>query len=394
MDTLHAGTSRHPGRPSGTGCRSLKAAVIKVLYVIPTLDRSGAERQLALLATGLPRNQFQPHVVALTRGGPYEQLLQENQVPVTRLGKRWRFDLLAAMRLRRVIRQEQPDVIHSFLFAGNAYARLIPPSQHRPAMVCSERCVDSWKRPWQLWLDRQLIRRTDALLANSQAVADFYASRGIPSDLISVIPNGVVDPGVATQEERHAVRTELGLPPDAHLVAHSGRLARQKRVHDLVWAFQLLRQTVDNVYFVICGDGPERPRVQQRIRHFEIERLVRLAGHRNDASSIVRAADVFWLGSDFEGMSNSLTEAMAAGVPAVATRIAANQSLIEHGQTGYLVAPGDAQGFQQFAQDLLLQPELRNRLGQAARQSVLDRFPVETMIQAHADLYTRLCGRG
>ncbi|MFK7821903.1 MAG: glycosyltransferase [Planctomycetaceae bacterium] len=362
----------------------------RIAYVIPTLDRSGAERQLALLATGLPREQFEPHVFALTRGGPFEKFLAEHDVPVTILNKRYRFDPLARGRLKKNLSQFAPDVIHSFLFAGNAYSRLIAGKSDMPKVVCSERCVDSWKSSWQLWLDRRLAGRTDRLLANSQAVADFYQQAGVPQSLIHVIPNGVVDDGTATATERNGLRDELGVPRDAKLVVFAGRLAKQKRVHDLVWAFQLLQQTSPNTYFVICGDGPERWRVEQRIEHFAIGHLVKLLGHREDAAQIVRASDVFWLGSDFEGMSNSLSEAMMASLPCVATNIAPNEELIEHGTNGFLATPGDSVAFQQFTLDLLTNPEDAHAIGKAARSSMLDRFSVQRMIDAHVLLYEEL----
>ncbi len=364
--------------------------MIKIAYVIPTLDRSGAERQLTLLATNLPRDRFQPTVITLTRGGPYEATLAEHNVPVTHINKRYRFDPFALGRMKKVLSATKPSIVHSFLFAGNAYARLAKNAVPDAKFVCSERCVDSWKSNWQLSVDRRLVARTDRLLANSNAVADFYATVGVPRELMSVIPNGVVDEGKATDNERAQLRQELGVPGDAKLVVVAGRLAKQKRVHDMVWAFQILRQTIENVYLVICGEGPERWRVEQRIQHFDIESIVRMLGHRKDAARIVRACDVSWLGSDFEGMSNSLTEAMVARLPCVATNIAPNMELIEHGQTGYLVTPGDAQAFQQFTLDILNNADHASRLGEAARRSMLERFSVQRMVDAHAELYEEL----
>ena len=309
---------------------------------------------------------------------------------MTVLHKRYRFDPFARSRLAKCLRTIKPDVVHSFLFAGNAYTRLVAGRTDKPKVICSERCVDSWKSGWQLWLDRKLISRTHKLLANSQAVADFYAEQRIPRDLMRVIPNGVVDAGPAGDEDRRALREELGLSADAKLVVFAGRLAKQKRVHDLVWAFQLLRQTIDNTHMLICGDGPERWRVEQRIEHFEIPHLVKLLGHREDAARIVRACDAFWLGSDFEGMSNSLTEAMMAGLPCVASKIAPNEELIEHGSNGYLVTVGDSVAFQQFTLDLLNDAETANRIGNTARQTMLERFSVQRMIDAHVQLYREL----
>ena len=98
--------------------------LIRIAFVIPTLDQSGAERQLTLLAKGLPRDEFAVHVIALNRGGPYEQELRAAGISVEVLGKRFRFDPLTYLRLRNSLRAFKPDVVQSFLFAANSYVRL------------------------------------------------------------------------------------------------------------------------------------------------------------------------------------------------------------------------------------------------------------------------------
>ena len=97
---------------------------IRILHIIPTLDQAGAEKQLCLLAAGLPRDEFEVHVTALTRGGPRQAELQANQLPTTVIGKRWKIDPLALSRLARHIRRLQPELIHTWLFAASAYGRI------------------------------------------------------------------------------------------------------------------------------------------------------------------------------------------------------------------------------------------------------------------------------
>jgi glycosyltransferase involved in cell wall biosynthesis len=366
--------------------------VIRVLLVIPTLDASGAEKQFAMLAAGLPRDRFEPHVVVLTRTGPYETALRDAGVPVTVLGKRFKADPVAFARLRRIIDQLRPDVVHTWLFAANAYGRLVLPGARRPKVVVSERCVDSWKSGWQLWLDRKLIGRTDALVGNSESVAAFYRGLGVPAETVRVIPNAV-EAADATAIDRTAVRREFGVPEDARLVGFVGRLAKQKRVDVLVWAMQLLRQLTGNVYNVIIGDGPERRRLEDLARHFTCDGVTRFVGNRPDAGRLIASFDAFWLASDFEGQSNSLLEAMAAGVPVIASDIPANRELVDDGRTGYLVRPGDSVAFAQYADRLLADAELSSRIGVAAREQVRRRHSVPAMVGAYASLYEELVRR-
>ncbi len=364
--------------------------VIKVLLLIPTLDRSGAEKQFALLATRLPRNEFDVNAVTLTRGGPYEADLKQAGVPLTILHKRFKFDPIALYRLKRLIADWQPDIVHSWHFAANSYARLIAGKKPRPRVIVSERCVDTWKSSWQCWLDRKQIPRTARLVSNSHSVADFYRELGVPDGKLLVIPNGVALASRPAPADRNRTLAEYNIPVGARIVGCVGRLAVQKRVRDVVWAMQVLKQLADNVYLLVVGDGPERARLERLAEHMGCDNLVRFVGHRNDAPRLIACLDVLWLASDFEGMSNSILEAMAAGVPVVATDIPPNRELVVDGQTGYLVKVGDSTGLAQFADRILADHALAERLGAAARERVAGNFSIEQMVDAHCRLYRQV----
>jgi len=364
---------------------------IRLTLLIPTLDRSGAEKQLVQLAIGLSPEEFDVDVLALTRGGPLAEPLQDHGVPIHVLGKRRKVDHGALRRLKRRLRNSVPDILHTWLFAANAYGRLACRVVPDTRVVVSERCVDAWKRPWQLWLDRRLIKRTDQLLTNSQSVAGFYRELGIPSGLIEVIPNGIaVETPTAPGDPRAEVRAELELPENARLVTCIGRLAPQKRVTDLVWAIELLHQLDPRAWLVCVGDGPERNRVEHFARETGCWDRVRFTGHRDDTGRLWAASDVAWLASDFEGQSNSVMEAMAAGLPVVASDIPANAELVLDGQTGHLVPVGDSAAFAKQTAALLADRDRAQQLGTAGRQRMQDSFGLETMIDAHARLYRSL----
>jgi len=361
---------------------------MRVLQLIPTLDQSGAEKQLMLLATGLPRPECDVRVCCLTRGGAYQAELERAGIPVTVLGKRFRFDPVCLWRLRRLLREWSPDILQTWLFAGNAYGRLAAGSKPRFPIVVSERCVDSWKAGWQFRVDRFLVSRTTRLIANSQSVAAFYRTQGFPPERMVVIPNGVELPREVP--DRAAVRRELQIPAHLPVVCFAGRLARQKRVDDLIWAFELIRATRSDVLFLVAGDGPERARLEEFAGGLGLEHHVRFLGHRADVGRILAASDLFWLASDFEGMSNSVMEAMSYGLPIVASDIPPNRELVVMGETGYLVPVGDRAAFTQFADRLLFDPPLARQMGEAGRERIATGFGVERMVQAHLDLYRML----
>jgi glycosyltransferase involved in cell wall biosynthesis len=367
--------------------------VIKLLLFIPTLDRSGAEKQFSLLATRLPRDEFDVHAVTLTRSGPYESVLRDAGVRLSNLKKRMRVDPVALWRLKSLLDAEQPDILHSWIFAANAYGRLVTGRGPRPKVVVSERCVDSWKSGWQLWLDRKQIGRTTRLVGNSASVAEFYKGLGVPSGKITVIPNGIEIPD-APPPDRDRLLGELQIPAGSRVIGFVGRLARQKRVKDLIWAMQLLQQLTDRVYLLLVGEGPERNDLIALARHVGCEHLIRFAGYREDAAKLIALCQVFWLGSEFEGMSNSVMEAMAAGVPVVATDIPPNRELVVDGETGFLVRVGDSVGMAQFTDRILADPSLGQRLGAAGRERMRSQFSIERMVAAHADLYREVLRDG
>lgn len=366
--------------------------MIRLLLLIPTLDRSGAEKQLALLATHLPRDEFQVEVVALTRGGPYAESLKDAGIPLTILHKRFRFDPGTYWKLKRLLRERRPDLLHTWLFAGNAYGRLAAgPTPDFPILV-SERCVDVWKARWQLWVDRKLAPRTTRLIGNSQSVAEFYRQQGFPSERLAVIPNGMDLPALAP-DGRSEMRRSLGISPETHVFAYVGRLARQKRVQDLIWAFELIRVMEEDVLFLIAGDGPEREGLERFARHLGLGARVRFLGHRSDTQQLIAASDLFWLASDFEGLSNSIMEAMGAGLPVVASDIPPNRELVIHGETGYLVPVGDRVAFAQFAQKLLLERSLAEQFGAAGRERIRTDFSVEQMVKSYAVSYREVLSK-
>lgn len=359
----------------------------RIALIIPTLDRSGAEKQLSLLAGGLRQHGHEPRVFALDRGGYYEERLREHDIDVLVMGKRSKFDVSAIRRLRSELADFQPDVLHTWLFAGHAYGYAAGRSLNVP-WVQSLRCVDSWKSGWQRWVDRRLWSRVAKFVANSESVKDWYEKQGIQATNVKVIPNGVEAPNRI--DDRAAICAEANIPLDAEIIVSVGRLAKQKRMRDLLWAMQLMKQSSPSAYMLVVGDGPERAALVEYARDVESLERIRFVGHSDDPSRYYCAADAFWLASDFEGQSNSLQEAMSYGVPVVVSDIAPNRELVKHGDTGYLAGVGDSAAYAQLTIRLFDQPDLAKQLGDAGRERMICKHSVNSMVKAYAGLYDEL----
>jgi glycosyltransferase involved in cell wall biosynthesis len=365
---------------------------VRLLLVIPTLVRGGAEKQLALLACGLPRETFDVHVAVLTHSGPLEGALRAAGVPVTVIGKRWKADPLAYLRLKRHIRRLAPDIVHTWLFAANAYGRQAAIAAGVKHILAGERCVDPWKSGWQLAVDRLLARRTERIVTNSSGVQQFYVGRGLPAEKFVVIPNGIGPPHVADPVSREALLAELDLPAGSRLIGCVGRLWPQKGHKDLIWAADLLKSTRDDAHLLVIGDGPLRWRLERFTRQNEAQDKVHFLGERSDVPRLMQHFDVLWLGSEYEGQSNAILEAMTAGVPVVAYDIAGNRDLVVPDETGYLVPLGDRFEFTRRTHWLLDDESLRTRMGVAARERASREFTVEQMVARHVELYQQVIG--
>ncbi|HEY4309580.1 MAG TPA: glycosyltransferase [Pirellulales bacterium] len=361
----------------------------RILQIIPTLDRSGAEKQLTLLAAGLPRDEFEVHVCALTRGGPLSAPLAEAGIPLHVIGKSHKFDPIAFWRLKQHIASLRPRLVQTWIFAANSYGRAAALAAGVSCIVASERCVDPWKTWHELAIDRWLARRTARIIVNSSGVQEFYTHHGIDAGKFTLIPNGI-GPAAGSTIPREALLSELGLPADARIIGAVNRLWPQKRVKDLIWAADLLKVIRPDVHLLIIGDGPHRERLIRFRRQVVIEDKVHFVGERNDVAQIMHHFDALWLASEYEGLPNVIMEAMSHGVPVVATDISGNRDLVVPGETGYLVPVGDRAGFARYTNKLLNDRDLAQRLGESGRQRVLAEFSIEKMVERHAALYREL----
>jgi glycosyltransferase involved in cell wall biosynthesis len=361
--------------------------VLKVLQLIPTLDRSGAEKQMVLLAKGLPRDRFEVEVAALTRLGPLEAELNDAGIPVTLIGKRLKVDPFAFGRLVRLMKRKRFDVVQTWIFAANVYGRVAAHRAKVPVVVTAEMAVDYWKGKSQLSIDRRLAGWTDRVVGNSNAVVDFYRNAGIPDDRLAMIYSGIADEEPPADVDPSAVRAEFGFGPTDPLILFAGRLAPQKAVDDLITALDLLQHVEPNLRTLIVGDGPLRDRLREMAHAFQLDDRVKFLGHRNDVPRLLAASDLLVLPSLYEGLPNVVLEAMRFRKPVVATSAPGTTEVVKDGETGLLVPLQLPTALAKAIRDLIRDPAMARRMGEAGRARVEAEFGASKMINRFAHLY-------
>jgi glycosyltransferase involved in cell wall biosynthesis len=363
--------------------------VLNILQLIPTLDRSGAEKQMVLLAKGLPRDRFRVEVAALTRLGPLGADLREAGIPITLIGKRLKADPLALARLSSFMKERKFDVVQTWIFAANTYGRLAAKRAGVPVVVVSEMAVDLWKGRGQLAVDRFLAKWTDRVVGNSNAVVEFYRKAGIPSSRLEVIPSGIGDeepPAVDPVE----VRREFGFAPDAPVVLFAGRLAPQKAVGDLIAALDVLQHVRPDLRALIVGDGPDREALEDLVNSFGLRLAVKFLGHRDDVPRLLAASDLLVLPSLYEGLPNVVLEAMRFRKPVVATSAPGTTEVVVDGETGLLVPMKAPTALARAIRTVIEDRDLARRMGEAGRARAEAEFRAETMVERFAGLYERI----
>jgi glycosyltransferase involved in cell wall biosynthesis len=357
----------------------------------------GAEDLVAAIVQGLDPQRFAVSVATLGPPGPVGQELRARGYEVVSLGldiKRtstWR--LVGAVRRR--LKAERPDILHTHLYHPNLYGRLGALGLGLTGVVAavhnSYTRVKLHRRVWNFLL----AWATDRVLVGSvQVWQDVHRYDGVPACRLLLMPYGIpladLNPGLSRQEARE----RLGLSADSLVIGAVGRLEEQKGHGYLLAALPELQQQIPDLVVLIVGEGREEEKLKRQVQELRLASTVRFLGTRRDLPEIFRALDLFVHPSLWEGLPLALLKAMGAGLAVVATQVSGSQEAIEDGVNGCLVAPGDPEALTRAILELHLHPEARQRLGDAARSTVVERYSLEAMLHKLEDLYLDLWRRG
>ena len=367
---------------------------IRVLEVLATLRRAGAERVAVSIACGLDRSRFETEVVSLKPAfaGGFEPVLAEHGVPVKHLGKWNGLDPRMWPRLAGALEAFRPEIVHTHSYV----MRYVLPAwamARRGALVhtvhnLAEREVEPLGRA----VHRMAFRVGAVPVAISNEVArSFERMYGFAP--AATIPNGADTGGGFRPEARERWRRERGFAESDLLVASAARFEAQKNPLGLIEAFARAAEGNAAAHLVMAGEGSLLEASRRLAARLGMERRVHFTGLCLDVPELLSACDLFVLASDWEGSSVAVMEAMAARLPVVATAVGGVPELVEDGVTGVLVPAGDSAALVRALSDLAGNPARRRAFGKAAGRRARQ-FDASAMVERYAELFERVCAGG
>ncbi|MEW6570345.1 MAG: glycosyltransferase [Nitrospirota bacterium] len=367
---------------------------LNILHVIPKLTVGGVENQLALILKKYDKKKFPPFVCCLSDRGEIGSEIEAEGTEVIYLNKlSHRFDWTIVKDIQDFIRLRHINIIRTHQYHANLYGRLAARRAKVPCIISSVHNVYTIdKKIHRRMLNNYLAHFTDRVVAVSNAVKrDIMKYDGIPEEKISVIYNGIEMKSFLKAKEN--IRTELGIAPGAPVIATVGRLTHQKGQKFLLEAIAKLRKLFPQIVLVIAGDGPLRNELEDFAAVLKITNNVRFLGTRRDIPAILSAIDIFVLPSIWEGLSNALIEAMAAGKPVIATDIQPVREIINSENVGILIAPENCDAIVNYVTLLLNNREFAGKIGRSARERVFSAFNIEVTVNRYMSLFKEILQR-
>jgi sugar transferase (PEP-CTERM/EpsH1 system associated) len=360
---------------------------VRVMHLIFTLRSGGMEHGVVKIVNGLDPARVVSTICSTTPADAAMRATVTPGVRVIELNRRAGNDPRVVAAIYGVLRRERPDILHTHAW-GTLLEGIVAGRLARVPLIVHGEHGTLQLRGGQVRAQRWAWRHADHLLSVSSRLAErMSALVGMPLDRIRVLRNGVDLTRFGATRER-SVRRTFGIADDAGIVIGAvGRLVDVKDHATLIDAVDVLRRRERRVFAVIAGDGPLRPELEARIARRGLEEHVRLLGHRSDVEAIVAGLDVFVQSSTSEGMSNTILEAMASGVPVVATRVGGADEMVVDGDTGILVPPSDAKRMADALERLVSNASLRQAMGSAGRRRTHQEFSLEGMVERYQSFY-------
>lgn len=365
----------------------------RVVHLLHTLDPGGCEHMLLSLLPHLQKEGWEVHVLTLGKGGTLAPRFKAAGIAVHSQIFRSAYDIVGFARLKKLLQQLSPGLVVAHLLYADALVRVFRGNLFGiPALPV----IHSTYNSHGLWKARLFERLTAPLIqkaiAVSPAVKTISIKRGLKEENIFLIPNPINSRQfypVGT-EEKFKLRKTLGISEEATVVTCVANFIDYKRHIDLVEAFKIALQTHPELELCLVGHGKEEPTIRLLIEKERLNKKIHFLGQRQDVPEILRASDIFVLPSLFEGMSVAIMEAMASGLPVIASDIPENRVLLKEGVTGMLTPVKNPQALATVLTRISRDHTLQEKIGRDAQQFIDTYYSLPVVTTYWEDLYQQL----
>jgi len=374
---------------------------IRIVHIMPQIGIGGAENQLRMLIAGSDEQVVSHDVLYYSDSFDTEgfRLYREAGVSLSRVPRSKKRPVKFLHDLAAAIKSRDPDIVHCWLFSGTIWGRWGAMRAGCKNIVLSYRSSYLGYPKTTAWIDRLSRCLSSAnvhYLACSLACANAIAKQlRLPPSLFHVIYNGIdtnrFDAPAGDCHQR--LLNQLGIADDKTVITMVGRLTRAKNYETVLNVAQRSRENGLSLHFLIVGHGEEEARLKNLARELDVQQMVHFLGLRTDIAEILCASDIFLFTSLWEGLPNTLLEAMAAGLPIVSTNFAAVDELIDNGENGTIVPMRDVNHIYAAVNNYLQNPDRARVFGEQARIKARQRFSIEQMVQNVMQFYGTIMGR-
>ena len=355
---------------------------MKVLHVETGRQLYGGPQQVLYLLSGLKQRSID-NVLVCPTGSAIAEVAAGQGIAVRRTDYAGEHDIRFLPRLKRILRDEQPDIVHCHSRRGaDIYAGLAASQVGIPALV--SRRVDN---PEPCWLAMLRYRPYARVIAISNAIKEVLLKAGIAGERLAVIRDSVAADEFAHVPDRESFRRAFGLDNQDLVLGVTAQLIERKGHRFLLQALATLNAHYPQIKLLIFGQGPLEDALKAQVVELGLQQVVQFAGFRDDLDDYLGCLDMLVHPALAEGMGVAVLKAAAAGVPVVAFAAGGVCEAVEHEVTGLLVPPADVAGLAGAIARLVDYESLRSQLGKAGRQRMLTEFSVATMVEKHHELY-------
>lgn len=366
---------------------------IRVVQVILSLVPGGMEQVVKVLSLGLDPDTFKVSVFCILEKGPLAEKLEDRNIDV--FVTKPKYGIISNFYpryLSNIFKEHKPHIVHSHSgcwLPVSIAARMAGV----PVMIHTEHGRFSPDKRLVIMLDRIAIKKTDYLACVSEDLAKYMVDVvGVPNDQLGVITNGIELNNQRPHWDtiKYPMRGQYGIPENARVLVTAGRLEQVKGHQYLIEAIQKVKKYFVNLFLWILGDGSLKSDIENFVNCSGLSNFIFMPGNVFNVSDYLRESDIFVLSSLSEGTPMALLEAMATGLPIIATRVGGIPEILENGRAGILVDPGSSDAIGDAIKTVFEDDNLALSLGRAAYKLSLEKYGSKTMVNKYENLYLNL----